>query len=68
MNTFGRRLSPRGFLRPRRMGKLARNALIFYLLSRPLTRAVNPRRAQLRRRYAPRQGLLGMLMGVWRSL
>ena len=68
MNPYRRRLSPSGFLRPRRMGKLLRNALIFYLLSRPLARTINPQRAEMRRQYASRQGLLGILLGVLRGL
>lgn len=58
-------LSPAGLLRPRRAVRFARNALIIYLLSRPLRRAINPRRAALRRRYQrPRSlELLGWLFG-----
>jgi len=68
MKPSGRRFSPGGFLRPRRAGTLLRNALIFYLVSRPLLRTINPQRAQMRRRYAPRRGLLGTLLGVLRGL
>ncbi len=40
-------------LRPKRLRRLARNAVAFYLLSKPLRRPINPRREALRRRYAP---------------
>ncbi len=68
MSPFRRRLSPGGFLRPRLSGTLIRNALIFYLLSRPLRRTINPRRADFRRRYAARRGALGTLLGILRGL
>jgi hypothetical protein len=51
------RLSPGMLLRSRRVRRLARNALVFYVLSRPLRRTINPRRAMLRRRYAPPRAL-----------
>jgi hypothetical protein len=65
----GRRLSPGTLLRPRRVRRLARNALVFYILSRPLRRAINPRRASLRRKYAPPRSLqvLGWLLGGRRA-
>ncbi len=71
MHPTGRgRLSPAGLLRPRRAARLARNALAFYLLSRPFRRAINPRRATLRRRYAQPRSLkiLGWLFGARRGL
>ncbi len=68
MDPFSRRLSSGGFLRPRRAGTLIRNALIFYFVSRPLLRTINPHRAQMRRRYTPQRGLLGTLLGVLRGL
>lgn len=65
MNTFGRQMFPWALLRPKRAGRLARNAFILYLLSRPLRRAINPRRQALRRRYAAHRGASGPGSG-WR--
>ncbi len=61
-----RRLTPGMILRPKRMRRAARNALIFYIASKPLRRRINSRRAMLRRKYAPPRALrvLGWLLGA----
>jgi hypothetical protein len=67
MDPIGRQqLSPGMFLRPKRMRRAARNALIFYVASKPLRRPINARRAMLRRNYAPPRPLrfLGWLFGT----
>ena len=67
MDLIGRqRLSPGTILRPKRIRRAARNALVFYVASKPLRRPINARRAMLRRKYAPPRPLrlLGWLFGA----
>lgn len=71
MRTLGRRrLSPGLLLRPRRVRRLARNAMAFYVLSKAFRRPHNRRRQMLRRKYAPPRGLvlLGWLLRARRWL